>query len=270
MATATLTFGDELRRWREARRLSQLDLALHADVSQRHVSFLETGRSTPSRDMVLHLAAALDVPLRDRNLLLTLAGYAPAFSERTLDDATLAQIRHVLETLLAAHEPFPAYVVDRTWNQVLANTAIARLLQLLPDPLGAAEAAAGNVLRLALHPDGLRQVVVNFPEVAASLLLRLEHEATHRAGDPEIQALLAEVRSYPGVAELPSRPSAPRGQDLLVPLHVRNHDVELRLFTTIATIGAPYDVTLEELCLETLLPADPATEQALRELAEAG
>lgn len=261
------TFGDELRRWRENRRLSQLDLSLQAEVSQRHLSFLETGRSEPSRDMVLRLADALDVPLRERNQMLVSAGFAAAWPERGLDDVDLAQVKHVLDALLRAHEPYPAYVVDRHWNLVLANDASARLTALGPDPVATAMASGGNVLRLFFHPDGLRPVVANWEESAAVLLRRLRQEVAHQPGDRGLLALLDEVVQYPDVAGLDTalRPLGP--DDLLVPVHIRTGDLDLRFFTTITTIGAAYDITLEELRVEALLPADDATEQALHELA---
>lgn len=263
MATATLTFGDELRRWRTARRMSQLELAVAAEVSQRHVSFLETGRSKPSPEMVVHLGGVLDLSLRDQNALLAAAGYAPAFAERDLDDPELDQVRSVLETILAAHAHYPAYIVDRGWDLVMANEATGLLTALLP-PDTPSEIAS-NILRASLHPDGIRPHVVDWERFATALLHRLEREVAHRPHDERLAALAAEVRGYPGVADLPTRPVLPDGSDLLLPVHARVAEVDLRFFTTIATIGAPFDVTLEELRLETLLPADEATEAFLRE-----
>ena len=266
MPTLQPTFGDLLREWRGSRRVSQLDLAAEADVSQRHLSFLETGRSEPSREMVIHIASVLDVPLRDRNRLLVAAGYAPAYPQRGLDEPELEQVRHVLELILGAHEPFPAYVIDRAWNLVLTNRAAGSLVPRLIDPADAA-LFGGNLVRLTFHPRGLRGSIVNWEEAALSLLDRLEREAAERPGDETLTDLLAEVRGYPGVTDLPERPRLPSGADLLVPLHLRTADLEVRLFTTIATIGAPYDVTLEELRLETLFPADEESEEALRAIA---
>lgn len=259
MSTA---FGTSLREWRHHRRLSQLDLAVAADVSQRHLSFLETGKSKPSREMVIHLGVVLDLPLRDRNRLLDAAGFAPAYPEHGLDEPALDQVRRVLEQMLEAFEPFPAYVIDRRWDLVMTNRVGSTLIStLVSDP-----DLAANLARLTFHPDGLRRSVANWPEAATVLLHRLEREAVHRADDADQAALLDEVRSYPGVAELPERPSMPDGSELLVPLVVASPMGELRLFTTIATIGAPHDVTLEELRLEALLPADEATAEALRRL----
>ena len=265
MAVVTRTFGDELRDWRDRRRCSQLDLAAKADVSQHHISFLETGRSKPSREMVLHLAGVLDVPLREQNALLMAAGFAPQYAERGLDDPDLDQVRHVLEVLLAAHDPFPAYVVDRAWNIVLGNDAAMLFVTKLVDPSALAELGV-NVLRLCLHPDGMRSSIVNWEEAAPSIVRRLTREVADRPGDETLAALLEEVSAYPGIGNISTAPSLPTGDDLLIPLHIRTEEIELRFFTTIATIGAPFDITLEELRLETLLPADLPTEKTLREM----
>lgn len=265
-ATMTPTSGDVLRQWRKARRLSQLELSVAAGVSQRHLSFLETGRSAPSREMVIHLATILDVPLRDRNRWLAAAGYAAIYTERGLDEPAMNQVRHVLELLLDAHQPFPAYVVDRAWNLVMTNPPAVALIGMMVTPDKAA-LFEGNIMRLFMHPDGMREHVVNWDSAAAALMRRLERELTERPGDTALTSLLDEVRAYPGVDQLPDRPKLPSGSDLLVPLHVRTPVGEMRLLTTIATIGAPFDVTLEELRLETLLPADPETESILRSLA---
>lgn len=243
--------------------MSQLDLAVAAEVSQRHLSFLETGRSKPSPEMVVHLGRSLDLPLRDQNLLLGAAGFAPAFAERGLDDPDLDQVRQVLTTLLAAHGHYPAYVVDRGWDLVMANP-IAGLLTTLAEGAPPPE-VAGNVLRLSLHPAGLRPVIVNWRQLATSLLHRLERELTHSPHNERLQELFDEVRDYPGIADLPPRSLLPDGNDLVLPLHVNVNGTSLRFFTTITTIGAPFDITLEELRLETLLPADTATEAFLRQ-----
>lgn len=261
-------FADELRRWRQLRRVSQLDLALRAHVSQRHISFLETGRSEPSREMVVQLAEALDVPLRDRNTLLTAAGYAPLYGQRGLDDAELSQLMRVLDTVVRAYDPFPAYVVDRAWNLVLANATASALTSRVTDPTAAATAAGGNVLRLLLHPNGLRPMVTNWEHVAAVMLRRLEREVADAPTDERLGALLTDLRGLPDVGGI--RPSAapPNPDELLVPLQLDLDGVQLRLFTTIATIGAPYDVTVAELRIESLLPADDESDQALRSLLE--
>ena len=216
--------------------------------------------------MVIHLAITLDVPLRDRNAWLASAGFAPLYTERNLAEPALDQVRGVLEHILAAHDPFPAYVVDRRWDLIMTNQSAMALTALAVEPDLAAD-LGGNVARLSLHPNGLRRRIVNWDQFGAALLHRLEREVNDRPSDPELAALLVEVREYPGIADLAARPELPSSQDLLVPLHLRTPNHDLRLFTTIATIGAPYDITLEELRLETLLPADPETEAALRQLA---
>lgn len=194
-------FGAELKRWRMQRRYSQLELAGIAAVSQRHLSFLETGRSRPSAEMIEHLSVVLEIPLRARNALLKTAGFADAYTEESLDGSALAQIRHSLETLVEAHDPFPAYVVDRTWNLLIANTAAALLTSLLV-PTDAALTLGGNVLRLLLHPDGARGTVVNWPQAAAVLVGRLKAECDANPADAALRDIHSEVMGYPGVGEL--------------------------------------------------------------------
>jgi transcriptional regulator with XRE-family HTH domain len=258
-------FGAELRRWRQHRRFSQLELASTADVSQRHLSFLETGRSRPSPEMVEHLAIILEVPLRARNALLNAAGFADAYTEEPLDGPDLAQVRESLETLVEAHDPYPAYVVDRVWNLLLANGAAADLTALLL-PTDAALALGGNVLRLFLHPDGARHRVVNWHQAAAVLLERLSAELATDPTDEELARLHDEVTAYPGVAELRTGPGGPPTVRFLTDIHIVADDVELRLHTTISSLSAASDITLAELRLETLLPADPETAATLRRL----
>jgi transcriptional regulator with XRE-family HTH domain len=246
--------------------MSQLELSVVADVSQRHLSYLETGRATPSREMIIHLATELDVPLRERNIWLRAAGYADVYTEHGLDEPVMSQVRHILETLLAAHQPFPAYIVDRAWNLVMANPPASALTGMLIAP-DTASRLQGNILRLFMHPEGLRPHIDNWRDAATTILHRAERELKERPGDPALLELLREIRSYPGVDELPHRPELPSGSDLLVQIHMQTPAGEMRLLTTIATIGAPYDITLEELRLETLLPADHQTESILRRLA---
>ena len=255
-------FGPQLRQWRNHRRLSQLQLATAAEVSQRHLSFLEQGRSSPSPEMVLHLGRALELTRRDQNSLLLAAGYAPAFTEHGLDDPDLEHLRGVLQRLLDAHGPFPAYVVDRGWDLVMVNPMALWLVGLL-EPAPPPEVAA-NVLRLALHPAGLRVITVDWEATARVLLERLERERTERPTDDRLQSLSAEVAGYRDLPVSSVGPVAPDGSDLIVPLTVRHGGELLRFYTMIATIGAAFDVTLEELRIEVLLPADPGTEQALR------
>ncbi len=263
MLTTTISFGEELRRWREARRLSQLALASDADVSQRHLSFLENGKSKPSREMVLHLGRAMELSLRDQNALLVTAGFSAEYSERGLDDPDLDDVRHVLDVVLAAHGHIPAYVVDRGWDLVMANPASLSLAAVagLDPPLE----VATNVMRTCFHPDGIRSRVPDWERFATVLLHRLEREIVDRPFDDRLADVLVEARSYPGVADLPMRHPLPSGNDLMVPLQLETDHGTLRFISMIATIGAPFDVTLEELRIETLLPADRTTEAVMRD-----
>jgi len=243
--------GTLLKDWRRRRRLSQLDLALEAGVSARHLSFVETGRSKPSREMVLHLAEQLDVPLRDRNHMLLAAGFAPAFEERAIDAPEMAPVRVALQRVLAGHEPYPAVVVDRWWNLVAANRSVALFTDqaaahLLEPPV--------NVLRLALHPDGVARRVVNHAEFRAHLLDRL-HRQVALTGDERLAALHEEVSEYPGGAAS----LQPHETGIAVPVRLRQGDRELAFFSTIATFGTAVDITLAELAIEAFFPADEAT-----------
>jgi transcriptional regulator with XRE-family HTH domain len=257
--------GTLLRDWRRRRRLSQLDLALEAGVSARHLSFLETGRSRPSREMVLHLAERLDVPLRDRNNLLLAAGFAPAFGERGLEAPELAPVRDAIGLVLAGHEPYPAVVVDRWWDLVAANASVALFTEgvapeLLEPPV--------NVLRLALHPDGTAPRIANLAELRAHLLDRLRRHVALTA-DERLAALEDELESYPAPApEEPAR-AGPAAADIAVPLRLRppGGGAELRFFSTIATFGTAVDITVAELAIEAFFPADAETAAALRERA---
>lgn len=230
-------------------------------MSQRHISFLETGRSKPSREMVVHLGLVLDVPLRDRNAMLVSAGFAPVYSERTIDHPDLVDIRNALELMLKAHNPFPAYVIDRTWNLVLANDAALNMIAAIP---ASAQAHSGNAARLLLHPDGVRNITSNWNEAAAAVLLRLEREAAESPADLALAELLAEMRSYPDLPDERALSSVPTTHELLVPLNMTLGGEELSFFTTIATLASPSDITLEELRIETLLPANAKTEAVLR------
>lgn len=255
-------FGQLLRRWRQQRALSQLDLALQAEVSSRHLSWLETGRAQPSRAMVLRLADRLDVPLRERNALLAAAGYAPLFVERALDDPALATAREALQRLLDAHEPWPALAVDRHWNLVAHNRLVPLLmaqaaLELTAPPV--------NVLRLSLHPQGLAPHIVNLGTWRAYVLQRLAQQVASTL-DPALQLLLDELRALPGPPAPDEEPGGPA--DLAVPLSFNTPGGTLNFITTVTVFGAPRDVTISELAIETLLPADTATAQAVRALYE--
>lgn len=262
---ASTRVGALLREWRERRRRSQLDLALEAGISTRHLSFLETGRSKPSREMLLHLSEELAVPLRARNTLLLAAGFAPAFPERSLDDPAMAGARRAVELLLAAQEPYPALAVDRGWRIVAANRAVAALFAGVADWLVAAPV---NALRISLHPEGLGKRLVNFAQWRAHVLERLRGQFETTA-DPELRALIEELAAYPEPAD--AEPAA--GQDLgglAVPLKLRTPVGVLSFISTTTLFGAPRDVTLSELALETFLPLDSETEAAMRAIATAG
>lgn len=259
--------GALIREWRTRRRRSQLDLALDVGVSTRHLSFVETGRSRPSPELVLALAHHLEVPLRERNTLLLAAGYAPRFSQRTLDEATMAPMRAAIGRLLDAHHPYPGLLIDRQWNVLLANDAAASLTAGLPDEL---LGPSLNVYRLTLHPDGLSGRILNFPDLAGSMVQHLRHSATV-TGDPAVEALLQEVLGYPNVAHIRPLLDLAGSSDppLLVPFRVATPAGELSLFTTLTTFGTPLDVTLEELVVELFYPADDASAELLRSLAAA-
>jgi transcriptional regulator with XRE-family HTH domain len=253
VASDATRIGPLLRDWRERRRLSQLDLALGAGVSARHVSFIETGRSRPSAEMVVQLAEHLDVPLRDRNGLLLAAGYAPLYGQRGLDEPEMGPVREAIDRLLRGHEPFPALVIDRHWGLVAAN----RTVPLLTD--GAAEhllEPPANVLRLALHPDGLARRTINFGEWRAHLLDRLGRQAV-ASGDPALFALHEELAGYPGgggghAVDL-------EAGEIAVPFRIRVGDAELAFISTATTFGTAVDVTVSELSIESFFPADDAT-----------
>jgi len=256
--------GDLLREWRRRRRLSQLDVSLDAAVSARHLSFVETGRSKPSRELVLHLAEFLDVPLRERNALLLAAGYAPIYAETPQDADAMAPVRGALDTILAGHAPYPALIVDRRWDLVSANAPALAILGdgVAPELL----APPANTLRVCLHPDGLAPRIANLDEYGAHLITRLRRQLA-LAPDPDVAALLEELRGYPG-GSAPADIVAEPAELLFAPLVLRALGRELRLFSTLATFGTALDITVAELAIESFFPADPATESALREAFE--
>ena len=254
------TVGGLLRWWRTHRRLSQLELALKATVSTRHLSFVETGRAKPSRELVLHLAEHLDVPLRARNEMLVAGGYAPVFRETPFEAPDMGVIRDAVDVILRGHEPLPALAVDHAWNMVAANAGMAVFVGALPPELVTSPL---NVIRASLHPDGMARFIVNFEEYASHLVWRLrrQHDAT---GDPDIAALLAESLTYPRVADaaehaapavvLPMRLQDPTGADRI-----------LSFFSTMTVFGAPLDITIAELAIESFFPADEVTAAAVRD-----
>jgi transcriptional regulator with XRE-family HTH domain len=259
------TAGKLLREWRVRRRMSQLDLASEAEISQRHLSFLESGRANPSRDMVLHLADQLDIPLRERNHLLLAAGFAPRYGERKLDDPSLSVAREAVRLVLKGHAPNPAIALDRHWHMIDANAAIAPLLADIPDP--ALLQPPVNVLRLSLHPRGLAPRIANLFEWRSHLLERLKHQLD-ATGDPALAELEQELLSYP------SGPRTQRAEDtnlaaIAHPLKLRVGTEILTFISTTTVFGTPLDVTLSELAIESFFPADEATAKTLRHMADA-
>ena len=258
--TVKAPVGELLREWRDRRRISQLDLAISADISTRHLSFVETGRSRPSRDMVLRLGEHLDVPLRERNRLLLAAGYAPAYGESDIGAPEMTAVRDAVRRLLAGHDPYPAAVVDRGWNLVDANLSLGVLTEgIAPELL----TGTVNVLRATLHPGGMAPRVLNLGEWRAHLLGRLRRQVDQTA-DAGLAELLAELRGYPCADEVPEV-EVPGPGDIFVPLRYRHGETELTFFSTVATFGTPLDVTVAELVIESFYPADPGTAGYLRD-----
>jgi transcriptional regulator with XRE-family HTH domain len=265
----TQPVGNLLRKWRERRRLSQLDLACEAEISTRHLSFLETGRSLPSREMVLRLAERLDVPLRERNALLVAAGYAPAFPERPLDDPALQSARKAVDLVLAGHEPYPALAIDRHWTLIASNNSVPPLLagvdpSLLRPPV--------NALRLSLHPAGLAPRIANLAEWRSHLLTRLRRQIEVTA-DPVLEELLNELCGYPapgGGAENSGAENSGAGEfaGVAVPFRLVTEQGVLSFISATTIFGTPVDVTLSELALESFFPADAATANVLRRFAD--
>lgn len=264
-ATALRPVGDLLREWRQRRRLSQLDFSVEAEISSKHLSFLETGRSRPSREMLLKLAELLEVPLRDRNTLLISAGFAPMFAERQLDDPSLQAARDAMEIVLKGHEPYPAIAVDRHWTLLAANRAVAPMLtgikaELLAPPM--------NVLRASLHPDGLAPRIVNLGQWRAHIFARLRRQIEISA-DPVLAALLEELMAFPAPEHPIGRNSSEgdiTANAFVVPMRLATPMGVLSFISTTTVFGTPIDVTLSELALESFFPADAATAAALRQL----
>jgi transcriptional regulator with XRE-family HTH domain len=255
-ATSPRPVGEQLRDWRQRRHLSQLDLAMLADTSTRHLSFIETGRSLPSRAMLLRLSDRLEVPLRERNSLFVAAGYAPVYSERRIDDPSLEEARKAIALVLRGHEPYPALAVDRHWNLQAANRALAPFLkgvapQLLAPPV--------NVLRLSLHPGGVAPRIANLGQWRAHLLHRLRQQI-EATGDTKLEALQAELAAYPA----PEHDGAPEPGAVVVPMRMRSEVGELSFLSTTTVFGTPVEVTLSELAIESFFPADEKTAKVLR------
>lgn len=259
-ATKPIHVGAHLREWRQRRHLSQLDLAVDAEISARHLSFVETGRAAPSRDMVLRLAERLEVPLRDRNVLLVAAGFAPAFPNRPLDDPALKAARDAINIVLKAHEPYPALAVDRHWNLVSANRMIAPLLEgISADLMG----QPFNVLRLSFHPEGLAARTVNLAEWCTHLLERL-HRQCEATADPELVKLYNDLKAI----SIPARktPQAYAADSVAIPFRMRLGNDVLSFISTTMIFGTPVDITLSEIALETFFPADDFTAAKMREI----
>jgi transcriptional regulator with XRE-family HTH domain len=253
------TVGEHIRLWRMRRRLSQLAFALDAEISQKHLSFLESGRAAPSREMVLHLSKHLEVPLRERNTMLLAAGFAPVFAERSLDDPELRAARSAVELVLKGHEPFPAMAVDRYWNLVAANAAISMFLAMVTD----AELLKPpvNVLKLSLAPGGLAPNIENFSEWRNHVLDRLRRQADF-SGDMRLKALFDDLQQLPAASESSHRDVSNYG-DVLIPLRLRTPMGLLSFFSTVTVFGTPVDITLSELAIEALFPCDQATADTL-------
>ena len=261
MVAAAPAFGTLLREWRQRRRLSQLELACEAEISTRHLSFVETGRATPSREMVLRLSNQLSIPMRERNLLLVSAGFAPVYSENALSDPALETARKAVDLFLESHKPYPAFAIDRHWNIVASNGALpgiyAGVSQFLLEP-------PINGLRLTLHPEGLAPRIVNLGEWSAHLLMRLRGQIQVTA-DPKLAALLAELSEYPDVQSTQEM-STTRESAVGVPFRILTEAGELSFFSMTTVFGTPMDVTLAELALEFFFPLDDATVERAKQL----
>jgi transcriptional regulator with XRE-family HTH domain len=250
--------GRLLQHWRRVRRMSQLDLAVEAQVTPRHVSFVESGRARPSREMVVALARALDVPLRERNQLLLAAGYAPLYRETGVDEPAMAQVRAALDQVLRHHEPFPAVVLDRHWDILMANAAATAMFAWL---LGRERSERpANVLRLMFDPDGLRPFVANWEQVAEALVQRVHREAIGGVPDASTAALLQELLALPGVPDRWRAPDLTAAPLPVIPVEFRKGRLAVSYFSMVTTVGTPQDVTAEEIRLESFFPADQATE----------
>lgn len=264
MDTTPLPVGEQLREWRQRRHLSQLDLANLAEISSRHLSFVETGRSLPSRAMLLRLSDRLDVPLRERNRLFTAAGYAPVYGERRLDDPALGAARRAIDIVLRGHEPYPALAIDRHWQMQAANRALAPFLkgvapELLEPPV--------NVLRLSLHPEGVAPRIANLGQWRAHLLHRLRQQV-EATGDPVLDALLQELLGYPAPDDGGDDGHDP--SNYIVPMRMRSEVGELSFISTTTVFGTPVEVSLSELAIESFFPADAKTANVLRTMSLVG
>jgi transcriptional regulator with XRE-family HTH domain len=264
-AAAPAGIGALLRQWRSQRALSQLDLAVEAGISARHLSFVETGRAQPSREMVLLLSRTLDVPLRDRNELLVAAGYAPLYRQTDLAAPALTQVRRALDLFLRQQEPYPALVLDRHWDVLAVNEGSARVQARFLDPARVAALGPPNAMRLMFHPDGFRPYIVNWEPTAASLIQWLHRDVARGAADDRTRALLDELLGYPDVPRQWRRLDLDVSTAPFLSIEFRRDDLSLRYFTALTSLGTPYDITLQELRIESFFPADEHTERATQE-----
>jgi transcriptional regulator with XRE-family HTH domain len=262
--------GRLLRQWRAQRGLSQLDLSGEAGISSRHLSFVETGRAQPSREMVLLLSRALDVPLRDRNELLIAAGYAPVYRQTDLAAPAMAQVRRALDFILRQQEPYPALVLDRHWDVLAVNEGTARVQAHFLDAAAVAELGPPNAMRLMFHPRAFRPFIVNWEATAVSLIQWLHRDAASGRGDHRTRALLDELLAYPDVPRQWRRLDLDVSPSPFLSIELRRGETTLRYFTTLTSLGTPHDITLQELRIESFFPADEATEASTRGLTPAG
>lgn len=270
LGETTASFGSGLRWWRERRGFSQLDLAGAAETTQRHLSFLESGRASPSREMILRLATVLDLPLRQHNALLLAAGFAPAWRESDLSAPELAQVNSALDYMLAQQEPYPAFVVDRRWNLLRANAGAGRFVEFLTGPAPAAPSAEPVNLAVALvSPEGLRPFIVNWEEVALYFLRGVQADAV-ADGTRQTAELLTRLLAFPGLPALSGIPAPGETRAPVLTIHFRRQETSLRLFTTIATLGTPHDVTLQEIRVECFFPMDEPTARMFRDWSRGG
>jgi transcriptional regulator with XRE-family HTH domain len=258
------SLGDLLRYWRTQKGLSQLQLAEQTETSGRHLSFIETGRGHPSRALLLRLAQELEIPLRSRNALLEAAGYSPQYGETGLTDPEMSQVLRVLDFMLKSSLPYPTMIIDRYWNITLANAAFLDFVRVFARKPELFTGEATNLMRICLHPDGLRPHIVNRAEFEPYMVGRVRRSMSRVPGDPELEALYEEITGLDGAATAGRDSGMTSVPQFMMPLHLQKDAYEIRLFTTIATLGAPQDITLQELFIETGFPVDDATEQHFR------
>lgn len=260
-------FSDLLRNWRKVRKVSQWDLALETGISQRHLSFLESGRSSPSRDMVIRLAGSLELPLREQNGLLSSAGFAAAYSQSSFDADSMQHANHALSIMLKHHEPYPAVVVDRNWNILMMNEANLKVFGLFMDVMGILETISPgkqpNLARLTLHQEGAKPYISNWDEIAGYFLQQLSSELNANPYNTEARELLDEIMAYP---DIPDAHFVPSGVTPYIEFKLQNEELDLAFFSVVSTFGTPQDVTLQEIRIETFFASNEATETFLRTL----